>query len=86
MTTASLPMLTEAVPDHRAWRGPSLAPDRYLVRISDECVAELESVLAELRRAPVPTLLLVPEHFALDGHRAVDAGGAPPARRGRRAS
>ena len=66
MTTASLPMLTEAVPDHRAWRGPSLAPDRYLVRIPDECVAEMESVLAELRRAPVPTLLLLPEHFALD--------------------
>jgi len=66
MTTASLPMLTEAVPDHRAWRGSSLAPDRYLVRIPDEGVAEMESVLAELRRAPVPTLLLLPEHFALD--------------------
>ena len=66
MTTALLPMLTEAVPDHRAWRGPSLAPDRYLVRIPDECVAEMQSVLAELRRAPVPTLLLLPEHFALD--------------------
>jgi alpha-ketoglutarate-dependent taurine dioxygenase len=64
MTTGSPPMLTEAVPDHRAWR--SLAPDRYLVRIPDECVAEMESVLAELRRAPVPTLLLLPEHFALD--------------------
>ena len=65
MTTASLPMLTEAVPDHRAWRGSSLAADRYLVRIPDECVAEMQSVLAELRRAPVPTLLLLPEHFAL---------------------
>ena len=66
MTTASLPMLIESVPDHRAWRGPSLAPDRYLVRIPDECAAEMQSVLAELRRAPVPTLLLLPEHFALD--------------------
>ena len=66
MTTASLPMLTEAVPDYRAWRGPALAPDRYFVRIPDECVAEMEWVLAELRRAPVPTLLLLPEHFALD--------------------
>ena len=66
MTTASLPMLTEAVPDYRAWRGPALAPDRYLERIPDECVAEMERVLAELRRAPVPTLLLLPEHFALD--------------------
>ena len=66
MTTVSLPMLTEAVSDNRAWRGPSLSPDRYLVRIPDECVAEMESVLAELRRAPVPTLLLLPEHFALD--------------------
>ena len=67
MTTASLPMLTDAVSDNRAWRGPSLSPDRYLVRIPHECVAEMESALAELRRAPVPTLLLLPEHFALDG-------------------
>ena len=66
-TTASLPMLTEAVPDHRAWRGPSLAPDRYLVRIPDECVAEMESVLAVLRRAPMSTMLLMLEHYRSSG-------------------
>ena len=67
MSTASLlPMLTEAVPDHRAGSGPSLSPDAYLVPIPDECVAEMEAALADLRRAPVPTLLLLPEHFGLD--------------------
>jgi hypothetical protein len=67
MTTASLPMLTEAVPGNRAWRGPSLAPDRYLVRIPDECVAEMESVLAEVRRAPMSTLPLMPEPYRSSG-------------------
>ena len=43
MTTALLPMLTEPIPDSRAWRGPSLSPDRYLVPIPNECVAEMES-------------------------------------------
>ena len=45
MTTASLPILTEAVPGHRAWRGPSLSPDRYLVRIPDACVRLAASLL-----------------------------------------
>jgi hypothetical protein len=67
MTTASRPMLTEALPGNRAWRGPSLAPDRYLVRIPDACVAEMEPVLAELRRAPMPTLLRMPEHYRSSG-------------------
>ena len=67
MTTASLPMLTEALPGNRAWQAPSLAPDRYLVRIPDECVAEMESVLAELRRAPMSTMLLMPDHYRSSG-------------------
>jgi alpha-ketoglutarate-dependent taurine dioxygenase len=58
-------MLTETVPEPRAWHGPTLSPDRYLVPIPDACRRELDSVVAELRKAPVPTLLLEPAHFRL---------------------
>jgi alpha-ketoglutarate-dependent taurine dioxygenase len=59
------PMLTDRVPDDRAWHGPALPASRYLLRIPEDGLAELERVAAELRAAPVPTLLLLPEHFAL---------------------
>jgi alpha-ketoglutarate-dependent taurine dioxygenase len=58
-------MLTTVVPPPAVWHGPSLPADRYLMPISGAALAELDEALAELRRAPVPTLLLQPEHFAL---------------------
>ena len=62
---AAAPMLETAVPAPRAWHGPLLAREHYLVPIPAGVLAELHAALAELRRAPVPTLLLLPEHFAL---------------------
>ncbi len=59
-------MLQTEVPAPRAWHGPTLPRERSLVPIPPAVRAELEGALAELRRAPVPTLLLVPEHFALE--------------------
>ena len=59
----------QPIPEDRAWRGPTLARERYLLTIPQDCLAELDGVLAELRAAPVPTLVLVPEHFALDACR-----------------
>jgi alpha-ketoglutarate-dependent taurine dioxygenase len=53
------------VPEPRAWHGPALRPDDYLVPIPDHCLHELCAALAELHLAPVPTLLLLPEHFTL---------------------
>ena len=58
-------MLTRPLPESAAWHGPSLPPDRYRLPIAADVLAELHSALAELRRAPVPTLLLLPEHFPL---------------------
>src|SRR5689334_14939270 len=58
-------MLDTPIPSPRAWQGPTLARDRYLMPIPAPVLAELDAALAELRRAPVPTLLLQPEHFAL---------------------
>ncbi len=65
MPDPSFSMLAEPVAETSAWRGRSLARDRYLVPIPDECARELDAVLAQLRAAPVPTLLLLPEHFRL---------------------
>ena len=64
-TLAPPPMLDQAFPEDRAWHGPTLAASTYLVKLSDACLAELDRVVFELRRAPVPTLLLLPEHFEL---------------------
>ena len=68
MTTgeATRTMLTQPIPEPQAWRGPSLARAQYVLSFPDDCLAELDRTLAELRAAPVPTLLLLPEHFALD--------------------
>lgn len=60
------PMLTEIVAAPRAWHGPALTSDRYLVSIPGDCLREIDAVVAELRRGPVPTLLLDPAQFALD--------------------
>src|SRR4051794_25613298 len=62
-------ILDQPIPEDRAWRGPTLARERYLLTIPPDCLAELEAVLAELRAAPVPTLVLVPEQFALEACR-----------------
>jgi len=59
-------MLTEPAAETRAWKGPALARETYLMSLPAACTRELEDVLAELRSAPVPTLLLLPEHFRLD--------------------
>src|SRR5262245_18900552 len=59
-------MLTQVVADDRAWHGPALPASRYLLPLPADCLAELDRVVAELREAPVPTLLLRPEHFALE--------------------
>jgi alpha-ketoglutarate-dependent taurine dioxygenase len=58
-------MLGSPVPEPAAWHGPSLPTEQYRLRIPDVVLAELAAALAELRRGPVPTLLLLPEHFPL---------------------
>ena len=58
-------MVEHAFPADRAWCGPTLGPSTYVVTLSEACLAELDRVVFELRRAPVPTLLLLPEHFEL---------------------
>ena len=62
-----VPLFTDA----HAWTAATLRPDDWTVRLTEPALAELRAVVAELRRAPVPTLLLGPADFALDACRAV---------------
>src|SRR5947209_5095141 len=79
MTTSPAPaMLETLVPTPRAWHGPTLGREHYLLPIPAPVLAEMEAALAELRRAPVPTLLLLPAAGAGRRHEhRVERGGGP---------
>ncbi|HSB41645.1 MAG TPA: hypothetical protein VLK28_07420 [Methylomirabilota bacterium] len=59
------PMLSTVVRGPAAWHGPTLSAGRSRLPIPPAVHDEVAQALAELRRAPVPTLLLLPEHFPL---------------------
>jgi hypothetical protein len=50
----------------RAWQGPEVADGAFVVKLTPEVMAELEHVVAEQNKAPVPTIVLEPQHFRLD--------------------
>lgn len=54
----------------QTWTRDTIAPTDWTVSLPDEAVRELLAVRDELRRAPVPTLLLDPKDFALNACRA----------------
>ena len=58
-------MLTEDVRDGRAWRRETLSPRDWLVPLPPRCVDELDAVVRQVRRDPLPTLLLGPDQFDL---------------------
>jgi alpha-ketoglutarate-dependent taurine dioxygenase len=62
--SASL-MLTDDIRDSRAWRRESLSPRDWLVTMPPRGLDELEAVLRQVKRDPLPTLLLSPDQFAL---------------------
>src|ERR1700682_5230425 len=66
----------------RAWVRNTLSPSDWLVPLSPGAVDELESVVAGLRREPLPTLLLSPDQFALPQCRLVMAAVARQLRNG----
>src|SRR5262245_40049030 len=49
----------------QAWTRASLTPPDWRVTLDRDCLAELRGVVAELRRAPVPTVVLSPGDFKL---------------------
>ena len=60
MTAAEPLMLADDIRDGRAWRRETLSPRDWLVAMSPRCLEELDAAVAELRRNPLPTLLLSP--------------------------
>ncbi len=52
------------------WTRETLHPTDWTVALPAEALDEVRAVLAELRRAPLPTFLLEPADFALDACRA----------------
>ncbi|HSI02637.1 MAG TPA: TauD/TfdA family dioxygenase [Reyranella sp.] len=58
----------------QTWTRDTIVPADWTVTLPDAAVRELLAVRDELRRAPVPTLLLDPKDFALEACRAtIDA-------------
>jgi Taurine catabolism dioxygenase TauD, TfdA family len=64
-------ILRDLVAAPRAWHGPDLVADDFKVVLPADCMAELEAIVAEQKKAPVPTLVLQPEHFRMDACRSV---------------
>src|SRR4029450_1693909 len=57
-----------------AWTRETLAPGDGWARLSEECIAELLAVAAELRADPLPVLALDPADFDLAHCRRAMAG------------
>ena len=68
-TLANPSILQGLVAAPRAWHGPDLVEDDFKILLTVDCIAELERIIAEQRKAPVPTLVLQPEHFKMDACR-----------------
>ncbi len=63
-------MQAAGTPANRAWTRDTLSPADWTVPLPAAALAELRDVLAEIRRAPLPTFLLDPRDFTLDACRA----------------
>jgi alpha-ketoglutarate-dependent taurine dioxygenase len=66
-------MLTEKITGPQAWTRASISPADWTVELTPPALAELRAVLQELRRSPLPVLLLDPRDYALEACREVMA-------------
>lgn len=57
--------LADHIAPPRAWHGPDLRDEDFVVTLTPDVMQELEAVIAEQRKAPVPTLILEPKQFGL---------------------
>lgn len=58
-------ILDRLVDGPRAWTRATIGPDRWSVRLSRDCLDELDAVIARLRRTALPTVLVDPTEFEL---------------------
>ena len=68
---ASPKIFVEQAPLPKAWHGPALVDEDFKIELSRACLAELEAIVAEQRKAPVPTLVLLPEQFEMSACRTL---------------
>ena len=64
-TIANPRIIEHVVPAPRAWHGPDVTHEAFIVGLTPDVMAELDQVVAEQNKAPVPTLVLEPKHFQL---------------------
>src|SRR5262245_9164225 len=69
MSPSNPEILGEYAPAPRAWLRPYLVDDGFKIILSKDCIAELQAIVAEQRKAPVPTMILLPEHFEMSACR-----------------
>jgi len=73
-TIASPRIIEHVVPGPRAWHGPDVAHEAFIVGLTPDVMAELDQVVAEQNKAPVPTIVLEPKHFQLSAATQLMAG------------
>jgi alpha-ketoglutarate-dependent taurine dioxygenase len=66
MKTADVRLLDEDVEADRAWSRDDIAPKDWLVSLPSRCLDELDAVAHQVRRDPLPAVVLDPTHFRLD--------------------
>ncbi|MCC7426061.1 MAG: TauD/TfdA family dioxygenase [Alphaproteobacteria bacterium] len=65
------PMLKRAVPGVRGWTGRTIRRADWVLPIPRPAMAELEAMVATLRRAPMEALMIGPENFRIPALRAL---------------
>jgi hypothetical protein len=63
-------MLDHIITGREAWVGADIRRDDWLLALPAACLAELDAVVARLRRNPLPAIALRPEDFDLAACRA----------------
>ena len=64
-TIANPRIIEHIVSAPKAWHGPDVADEAFIVGLTPRVLAELDQVVAEQNKAPVPTIVLEPHHFQL---------------------
>ncbi|MFT5449099.1 MAG: hypothetical protein ACI9DC_004288 [Gammaproteobacteria bacterium] len=60
-------IITQQLAPPLAWKGRDVQPEDWLLSLPDECIDELCAVIDDLRDNPLPTLVLTPQMFSLEG-------------------
>jgi alpha-ketoglutarate-dependent taurine dioxygenase len=64
---AAPPVLDEDIRDGRAWTRDQISSRDWLVSLPRPCLDELDTAARQLRRDPLPVILLSPDQFSLAG-------------------